>query len=111
MSSNITYDDFTKLSLRVGTITSVEEIPKADKIYKLTVNLGEELGIRTLVAGIKQQYEIADLIQRQIVVLVNLEPRTIRKVTSHGMLLAGDVDGAAILLQPDTNVPNGTHIR
>lgn len=83
---NITFDEFKKLDLRVGEIKTAEEIPGADKLYKLTVDLGGEN--RELVAGVKLFYEKESLIGKKIAVLTNLEPRTIRGITSHGMLLA-----------------------
>lgn len=109
-SNTIEYDDFAKLDLRVATIRTVDDIPKADKLFKLTVDLGEELGERTLVAGIKTNYTKEELLGRQIVVLTNLKPIKLRGVQSNGMLLAADVEGKAFLLAPDSQVSNGTSI-
>ncbi|MBU0574475.1 MAG: hypothetical protein ABIJ26_03515 [Candidatus Margulisiibacteriota bacterium] len=81
---SITFDDFKKLDIRLGVIKSVEEIEGADKIYKLTVDIGEE---RTLVAGVKPYYAADELVGKKVAVLANLEPRTIRGVESHGMVL------------------------
>jgi methionyl-tRNA synthetase len=111
MSSNIDYDYFSKISMMVGTIKTAEDIPKADKLYKLTVDIGPSIGIRQIVAGIKGSYEKKDLIDKQIIILVNLEPRSLRGVESQGMLLAASVDGKAILLKPEVKAPNGTIIK
>jgi methionyl-tRNA synthetase len=107
---NITFDEFKKLDLRVGEIKTAEEIPGADKLYKLTVDLGGET--RELVAGIKLFYEKDTLIGRKIVVLANLEPRTIRGVTSHGMLLAAGNEDKSVLavLTPEKTIQNGAKV-
>jgi methionine--tRNA ligase beta chain len=107
---NITYDEFKKLDLRVAEIRAVEEIPGADKLYKLSIDLGGES--RELVAGIKLFYDQAALVGRKIVVLANLEPRTIRGVTSHGMLLAaGNEDrSSVVLLAVEKDIANGSKI-
>ena len=83
---NITFDEFKKLDLRVGEIKAAEDVPGADRIYKLSVEIGGEL--KELVAGIKGHYEKDSLVGKKIIVLTNLEPRVIRGITSHGMLLA-----------------------
>ncbi|OGB90257.1 methionine--tRNA ligase subunit beta [candidate division WOR-1 bacterium RIFCSPHIGHO2_01_FULL_53_15] len=107
---NITFDEFKKLDLRVGEIKTAEEIPGADKLYRLSVDLGGET--RELVAGIKSFYEQGALIGRKIVVLVNLEPRTIRGVTSHGMLLAASNEDKSDLavLTVEKALPNGAKV-
>lgn len=84
----IQYDDFAKLDLRVGQIKQVEEIEGADKLWKLKVDLGAEVGERTLCAGIKEHYSKEDLIDKKIIVIVNLAPRKMRGIESNGMLLA-----------------------
>ncbi len=109
MSETITIDDFKRIQIRVATIREAERIPKSDKLYKLTIDLGNET--RTLVAGIAETYSPEELIGRQIAVLVNLQPAVIRGVVSEGMLLAADVDGKAVLLSPDREVPNGSVVR
>ncbi len=82
----ITLEDFKKLKLVVGTITGVEDHPNADRLYLLNVNLGGEE--RALVAGIREAYRPEDLVGRQVVVVENLAPATIRGVESRGMILA-----------------------
>ncbi len=82
---NITFADFQKMDIRVAEIKSAEEIEGADKIYKLIVDVaGVE---RILVAGIKPYYPKEDLLGKKVLILANLEPRVIRGVESHGMIL------------------------
>lgn len=107
---NITFDEFKKLDLRVGEIRTVEAIPGADKIYKLSVDLGGET--RELVAGIKLFYEPDFLIGKKIVVLTNLEPRVIRGISSHGMLLAASNEdkSSIVILTVEKDIPNGSKV-
>ncbi|MDO8683267.1 MAG: methionine--tRNA ligase [Armatimonadota bacterium] len=106
---HITYDEFKKLELRIAEVIEAERVPKADKLLKLTVSLGDEQ--RTIVAGVAQWYEPDVLIGKKIVLLANLEPATIRGVQSQGMLLAADIEGRAVILTPDSDVPAGSKIR
>lgn len=107
---NITYDEFKKLDLKIAEIKAVEEIAGADKLYKLQIDLGTEQ--RELVAGIKLHYQAAELVGRKIVVLANLEPRAIRGVTSHGMLLAASNEdkSAVVLLTVEKDIPVGAKV-
>ncbi|MBI5700044.1 methionine--tRNA ligase subunit beta [Candidatus Saganbacteria bacterium] len=107
---NITFEEFKKLDLRVGEIKSAEEIPGADKLYKIKVDIGGEE--RELVAGIKLHYNLESLIGKKVAVLTNLEPRVIRGVTSHGMLLAASNEdkSSLSLLVLDKDLPNGSRI-
>lgn len=106
----ITYDHFSKLKIRIAEVKSAERIEGADKLLKLTVDLGDEQ--RQIVAGIALSYEPDSLIGRKIVLLANLEPAKIRGVVSNGMLLAAsDENGHAILLGPDSDVPAGSKVR
>jgi len=106
---NITFDDFLKIDLRVAEIKSCEDLPGADKLYKLTIDIGEE---RTIVAGIKQHYTKEELIGKKIAVVANLEPRKLRGVVSHGMLLAASNEDntSIVLLTLDKNIQNGSKI-
>jgi len=93
----VSIDDFAKMDIRVGTVTSAGPHPNADKLIVLNVDLGEPEA-RQLVAGLKQWYSPEDLIGKQIVVLANLEPAKLRGVESQGMLLAAsDNAGVAVL--------------
>lgn len=82
----IAYDEFAKVDLRVGVVLSAEPHPKADKLIVLQVDLGTER--RQILAGLRGYYEPARLVGRQIIVVANLAPRTMRGLESQGMLLA-----------------------
>lgn len=105
----INFDDFNKLDIRVGTILEAESVPETDKLLKLKIDLGDEQ--RILVAGIAGEYKPEDIKGKQIPILTNLEPKTIRGIESKGMILAIDIDNKAILLHPDKKVANGSKIR
>ncbi len=94
------------LSLRAGTIRAASAHPSADKLYVLEVDLGEAKP-RTVVAGLRASYTEAELRGRSIVLLANLAPRTIRRVTSQGMVLAGELGERAVLLVPPDGVAPG----
>lgn len=104
----ITFEDFKKLEIRIGKILSAQKVEGADKLLKLEVDIGKEK--RQLVAGIARYYEPEELINKQIPVLVNLEPRKIRGVESQGMLLAATEGETPILLHPDKEVSPGSLI-
>lgn len=108
----IQIDEFKKLDIRIGKVLEAERVPGADKLLKLTVEAGEAEP-RTVVAGIAQYYSPDELSGRHVVLLANLAPATIRGVQSQGMLLAADVEGRAILLQPDStgDTPSGSVVR
>ena len=107
----ITFDMFAKLDLRVGTVNDAERVPDSDKLIKLRVDLGEELGSRQIVAGIGTVYEPEDLLDTQIIVIVNLKPRTLMGLESQGMLLAAhDEDDKPILLRPERTAPYGSKV-
>lgn len=108
-AQTISFDEFKMLDLRVGKVISADRVPGADKLLRLTVDIGEEQ--RQVVAGIAQWYAPEELVGRQVVVVANLAPARIRGVESRGMLLAADVNGTAVLLQPDKEVPAGSLIR
>jgi len=109
-NEQITIDDFLKVKLRVARIVEAEPVEGADKLYKLQIMVGEEP--RQLVAGIRKSYTPEELIGRQIVVVANLKPAKLRGVESQGMLLAAtDETGAAILLMPDREAPEGATVR
>jgi len=109
MQDAITIDDFKRLQIRIATVTSAEPVPKSTKLLKLTLDVGGET--RTIVAGIAEDYAPDQLVGKQIPVLVNLQPALIRGIVSEGMMLAADVDGRAVLLHPDREVPSGSTVR
>jgi methionine--tRNA ligase beta chain len=107
----ITFGDFMKLDIRVGTVKSAERVEGADKLMKLTMDMGPGDESRQLVAGIAEWYPPEDLVGKQIPVLVNLEPKEFRGVQSQGMILAADEDGTAVLLHPGREIKNGGKVR
>lgn len=108
---NINYDDFAKLEIKIGTITAVEVVEGADKLLKLTVDIGED-GSRQIISGIREFFpDIEMLIGKQCPFLTNLEPRTIRGLESQGMILAVGSDGVFTLLHPNNEVPPGSPIQ
>ncbi len=111
MSTRISYDEFAKLDIRIGKIVKAEHIKGSRKLLRLEVDIGEE--IRQIVAGIAEVYKPEELIGRKVVVLVNLQPKTIFGVESQGMLLAADVNGKPYLLTVDKpeEVPPGAKVR
>jgi methionine--tRNA ligase beta chain len=105
----IIFDDFKKLDIRIGKILSAERIKGTDKLMKLEVDFGAEK--RQIVAGIAEFFTPDHLIGKEIPVLMNLEPRSIRGIESQGMILAIDVEGKPVLLHPEKEVPPGSVIR
>ncbi len=106
----ITYDDFSKLDLRVGTITAAEKVEKADKLLKLTVDLGFET--RTVVSGIAAFFKPEEIIGQKVSLVANLAPRKLRGIESKGMILmAEDADGTLRFVMPKGDAPNGSTIR
>ena len=104
----VSYEEFKKLDIRVALIESVGKVPKADKLFKLSIAIGEEK--RTLVAGLAEHYKAEELKGKKIVILANLEPRKLKGILSQGMLLAA-VDGDVVsVLTPDKEVSSGTKV-
>jgi methionine--tRNA ligase beta chain len=106
----ITIDDFRRIDLRIATVTSASPHPNADRLVVLNIDLGAEQ--RQLVAGIRADYEPERLVGRQIVVVANLAPATLRGVESQGMLLAAsDPNGGLAIVGPERPVGNGAPVR
>ncbi len=106
----ITFDDFTKLDMRVGTIIAAEKMPKAKKLLVLKVDTG--LDVRTIVSGIAESFTPEEIIGKKVTVLVNLAPRALRGVDSEGMILMTEnTDGKLVFVNPDSDgVGNGETI-
>jgi len=105
----IDFNDFQKVVLKVGQILEVEEIPKAKKLYKLTVDLGEEKP-RTIVAGIKPFYTPEELKNKKVIVVANLKPKKLMGIESQGMLLAANDGENFSLLTVEKDIKNGTRV-
>jgi len=114
----ITYEQFKKLDIRVGTIKEIEEVPETDKLLKCQVDFNEidEEGnkkLRQIISGLKEYYpEYEKLIGKQVLYIVNLEPREIKGFKSEGMLMAVDgLDGKPVFLIPEVEVNAGSKVR
>ncbi|MGY9060552.1 MAG: methionine--tRNA ligase, partial [Candidatus Puniceispirillales bacterium] len=110
MKDEVTFDDFTKMDIRVGEIMTAEKVEKADKLLKLTVNTG--LDTRTVVSGIAEHYSPEDVIGQKVSILMNLAPRKIRGVESQGMILmAEDDEGKLSFVSPTKEMEAGGEVR
>ena len=108
--ANISYDDFLKMDIRIGTILEAEKVAKTKKLLKLTIDTG--IDKRTVVSGIAEFFNPEDIVGKQVSVLVNLEPRTIKGITSQGMILmAEDADGRLDFVSPTTTIKTGSSVR
>jgi methionyl-tRNA synthetase len=106
---SISFEDFAKIELKVGTITSADKVEKADKLLKLEVDLGAEK--RVIVSGIALHFDPADIVGKQVTVVTNLAPRKMRGIESNGMILmAEDADGKLKFVNPDERVGNGSGV-
>ena len=105
----IAIDEFNKIEVKIGTVRSAERVPETDKLLRLTVDFGEEGGPRQIISGIAVYIvEPETLVDRQLALVTNLEPRTIRGLESNGMLFAVGADDSFAFLVPDRAVPPGT---
>lgn len=132
-TTQISYDDFAKLDIRIGTVLAAEAVPETDKLLKCTVDFGlkpsaqradgsaehspaanglGERDIRTIVSGIRAWKQPEDIVGTQLPYVVNLAPRIIKGIESQGMLLAGSVgENGLVLLRPEEKVPSGTRLK
>ncbi len=105
----ITFEEFTKMVIRIGTITAAEKIAKTKKLLKLTVDVG--MDTRTIVSGIAESFKPEDIIGQQVSVLCNLAPRKLKGVESQGMILMTDTpDGKLAFMEPKEKISNGTPV-
>lgn len=122
----VSYEEFKKMDMRVGTIREVTPVPDTDKLLKCMIDFGEteEVGeegtekttqpkLRQIVSGIREFYpEYEKLVGKQVLYIVNLEPRKIKGIESQGMLMAVDgADGSPVFLTPEIKVNSGTRVR
>jgi methionyl-tRNA synthetase len=108
--SNISYDDFARMDIRIGKIIEAEKVPKTKKLMQLKIDTG--MDIRTVVSGISEYFEPSRIIGKQICLLANLEPREIKGIKSQGMiLLAEESSGKLIFVTPDDPTPPGSEVK
>ncbi|HEY4474806.1 MAG TPA: methionine--tRNA ligase subunit beta [Candidatus Paceibacterota bacterium] len=105
----ITIDDFKKIELKVAKVISAERVEGSDKLLKLEVDLGSEK--RQIVAGIGKVYNSEDLVGKEIVIVANLEPRSLMGLESQGMVLAANAESGPVLIVPEKEVAPGTELR
>ncbi|MDD3737796.1 MAG: methionine--tRNA ligase [Lentimicrobiaceae bacterium] len=110
VKENINFDDFVKMNLVVGSIVEAEKVAKTDKLLKLTIDLGSEK--RVIVSGIAQHFNPADIINKQVVVLENLQPKMFKGIESKGMvLMAEDNEGKLHFVSPSSVIDNGSTVK
>jgi methionyl-tRNA synthetase len=107
---NISYDEFSKMDIRTGTILEAEKVAKTKKLLKLKIDTG--IDQRTVVSGIAEFFQPEEIIGKQVSILVNLAPRNIKGIDSQGMILmAEDADGKLVFLSPSEKVKNGSEVK
>jgi tRNA-binding protein len=108
----ITWNDFEKIDIRAGTIIEVDDFPKARKpAYKLTIDFGEDLGLKRSSAQVTAHYSKEDLLNRKVIAVVNFPPKQIADFVSECLVLGiYDENNDVILLQPERNVKNGMKV-
>ena len=105
----ISFDDFQKMDIRIGTILEAKKVEKADKLFELKVDTG--MDVRTIVSGIAEHFTLEEIVGKQAMVLANLAPRKIRGIESNGMLLFADkADGKLTFVNPEEQTPNGVQV-
>ncbi len=107
--SEINFNDFSKIDIRIGTILEAEKVPKTDKLLKLLVDTG--IDKRTIVSGIAEFYKPKEIVGKQVCILANLAPRNLRGIESQGMILmAKDSEGKLIFISPEEKCQNGSEV-
>ncbi len=106
--SEVSFEDFQKIDLKVGKVISAEAVAGSSKLLKLKVDFGLE--VRQIISGIAQFYQPEELVNRNFVFVTNLESRKMMGMESQGMILCADLDGKAVCLSPVSEVPAGTKI-
>jgi len=107
---DVTFDEFTRMDIRTATILEADKVPKTTKLIKLKVDTG--IDVRTIVSGIAEHFTAEELPGKNISVVVNLAPRTIRGIESKGMvLLAEDENGKLVFVTPETKISNGSPVK
>ena len=110
LKAETTFDDFSRMDIRIGTILEAERVPKTDKLLKLLVDTG--IDKRTVVSGIAGSFSPEEIIGKQVTLLANLAPRKIKGIESQGMILmTEDANGKLVFVSPSETVPNGKDVR
>lgn len=110
IKENVSFDDFSKMDIRVGTILEAEKVAKTKKLLKLKIDTG--IDQRTVVSGIAEYFNPEAIVGKQVSILVNLAPRNIKGINSQGMILmAEDADGKLVFMNPSDKVKNGSEIK
>jgi methionyl-tRNA synthetase len=108
--SGIEYDDFGKMDIRAGTILEAEKVAKTKKLLKLKIDTG--IDVRTVVSGIAEDFEPAEIIGKRVCILINLETKNLKGIESKGMILMGEnPDGKLFFVTPDEGTLNGSVIK
>lgn len=110
MKAIVQFDHFAGLDIRVGTVMSCETVEKSEKLYRLKVDFGEE-GERTILSGIQKFYTPEEILNKQFIFVINLEPRKMMGEESQGMILAAEGEEKPILLIPQSEATPGSTIR
>ena len=108
--TEIQYEDFAKLDIRIGKVVAAEKVPETDKLIKCTIDFGE-LGERTIVSGIATWKTPEELVGKQFPYIVNLAPRMLKGVESQGMLLAASDEHGVALISPEREMPPGARLK
>jgi len=107
--SEISFDDFKRIDLRVGTITQVDRVPRTEKLYRILIDFGP-LGVKQTVSSLVGYYDPAELVGKRIAFLFNLKPTKFAGEVSQGMLLAAEHENQIALLTTDREIPNGSKV-
>lgn len=105
----VSFEDFNKMDIRIATVKAAEKVAKTKKLLKLTIDTGVDT--RTIVSGIAEYYSADEMVGKQVVVLINLEPRELKGILSEGMILmAQDANGKLVTIEPDNELPSGSTV-
>lgn len=108
---NITFGDFAKLDIRIGTVKTVEKVPDSDKLLKFVFDIGDGEE-RQIMAGMADFFDKPEkLIGRQFPLLLNIEPKAFRGHKSQGMIIAADHNNKPVFLEPETQIPSGSKVK
>lgn len=107
----INFADFARLDLRIGKIVKATAVKRSLKLIKLTVDLGADYGLKTILAGLKETVKIKDLINKNFIFVANLAPKEIMGEKSEGMILAADYNQQPVLISVDNHLKPGTLVR